>query len=312
MEIFSTETKFKFVKHDKIAFSLSALLILASLGSFLFQGLNFGIDFAGGALTQLKFEKPVALKDLRNGLADLDLGDMVVQEFGSPDEVLVRVEAKPDMAEEERAQIAKKVVTALEKTVEGKIDIRRVEFVGPQVGDELTQQGVMAVIYSMIAILIYVAWRFELRFAYGAVLALIHDITLTLGVFSLLQKEFTLVVVAALLTVIGYSLNDTIVVYDRIREEMKRLKNSPIETIIDVAVNRTLARTLVTSLTTLLVLTALLLFGGEVIFDFAFTLFMGVLIGTYSSIFVASPMVLLLDRQSKKSAPGGAASKETA
>ncbi|MBF0384083.1 MAG: protein translocase subunit SecF, partial [Magnetococcales bacterium] len=229
-----------------------------------------------------------------------DLGDFVIQEFGAPEEILIRVEKQVADVKSQN-ELSHNIVKALGPVAgKEKVDLRRVEFVGPQVGAELTEKGILAVVYSMVAILIYVAWRFELRFAYGAVLALIHDLGITIGFFSIMQKEFTLVVVAALLTVIGYSLNDTIVVYDRIREEMKRFKSKDLPFIINEAVNRTLARTMITSLTTLLVLVALLVFGGEVIHDFALTLFLGVLIGTYSSIFVASPIVLLLNKKKSK------------
>ncbi len=301
MELIRKNTEIDFIQRRKVAFAVSVVLLLASIGSLLFQGLNFGIDFSGGTLVQVRFKQAHPVGEIRDALSGLNLGDVVIQEFGVPEEILIRVE-KQASGGEARGDLVRQVVESLHPLAGGKdgVESRRVEFVGPQVGEELTEKGMMAILYSMIAILAYVAWRFELRFAYGAVLALIHDVTITVGLFSLLQKEFTLVVVAALLTVIGYSLNDTIVVYDRIREEMKRLKKQSLEVILNEAVNRTLSRTLVTSLTTILVLVALLLFGGEVIHDFALTLFFGVLVGTYSSIFVASPMVLILDRGEKK------------
>ncbi|MBF0368352.1 MAG: protein translocase subunit SecF [Magnetococcales bacterium] len=301
MELITKKTHIDFIRWRKLAFSFSIGLILLSLISLGVQGLNYGIDFSGGTLVQLRFPGPAPVGEIRKALSDLDLGDVVIQEFGRPEEILVRVERQEGQeASSNQAQLAQRIVASLNGLAgEEGVELRRVEFVGPQVGEELTTKGIMAVLYSMIVILAYVAWRFELRFAYGAVLALIHDLAITVGFFSLLQKEFTLVVVAALLTVIGYSLNDTIVVYDRIREEMKRLKKEPMTLIINEAVNRVLARTLVTSLTTILVLVALILFGGEVIHDFALTLFLGVLVGTYSSIFVASPMVLLMDRKGR-------------
>jgi preprotein translocase subunit SecF len=300
MELFTSKKNIDFISKRKLAYGLSLLMILASIGSIVFQGLNFGIDFSGGTLVQVKFQTPPDLKQIRTVLSSLDLGDVVIQEFGSPEEILIRVEKQVTDAKAQ-SELSQKIIKILEPIADkNSVDLRRVEFVGPQVGEELTEKGIMAVIYSMIAILFYVAWRFELRFAYGAVLALIHDLGITIGFFSLMQKEFTLVVVAALLTVIGYSLNDTIVVYDRIREEMKRFKSKDLIFIINEAVNRTLSRTMITSMTTLLVLVALLLFGGEVIHDFALTLFLGVLIGTYSSVFVASPIVLLLNKKSSK------------
>lgn len=296
MELIQTKSGIDFIRWRKVAYFFSGFLILSSLGSLLFQGMNFGIDFTGGTLVQVKFVNPPPLSDIRKALSSQDLGDVVIQEFGTAQEVLIRVEKQASGVEEQSA-LASRVVEALKPLAgEGGVESRRVEFVGPQVGAELAEKGIMAIVYSMIAILAYVAWRFEMRFAYGAVLALIHDVCITVGLFSLLQKEFTLVVVAALLTVIGYSLNDTIVVYDRIREEMKRMKKQTLSVIINEAVNRTLSRTLITSLTTLMVLVALLVFGGAVIHDFALTLFFGVLVGTYSSVFVASPIVLLLDQ----------------
>ena len=300
MELINRLTRIPFIQWRRYTFTLSGALILISLLSLVTQGLNFGIDFSGGSLAQVKFKQAAPLGEIRQALSALDLGDVVLQEFGSPEEVLIRVEKK-EADPVQQSKLGDKIIEAL-KPIAGKdgVTLRRMEFVGPQVGAELSQQGALAMLYSLAAILIYVAWRFELRFAYGAVLALGHDVLITLGFFSILQKEFTLVVVAALLTVIGYSLNDTIVVYDRIREEMKRMKSATLPDIINEAVNRTLSRTLVTSLTTILVLVALLMFGGEVIHDFALTLFFGVLIGTYSSIFVASPMVLLLDQKKKR------------
>jgi preprotein translocase subunit SecF len=300
MEMLSSKSNINFIGKRKLAYGLSLIMIFVSFSSLLLQGLNFGIDFSGGTLVQVRFQTPPNIKDIRSALSSLELGDVVIQEFGSPKEILIRVEKQVADAKAQ-SELSQHIIKTL-TPVAGKdgVDLRRVEFVGPQVGEELTEKGIMAVIYSMVAILFYVAWRFELRFAYGAVLALIHDLGITIGFFSLMQKEFTLVVVAALLTVIGYSLNDTIVVYDRIREEIKRFKSKDLTFIINEAVNRTLSRTLITSMTTLLVLMALLIFGGEVIHDFALTLFLGVLIGTYSSVFVASPIVLLLNKKQSK------------
>jgi preprotein translocase subunit SecF len=293
------KTHFDFVGWRMAAYLLSGLLMVISLLSLLMQGLNFGIDFSGGTLVQVQFTHPVPVGNIRTALSGMDLGDVVIQEFGAPEEILIRVERRANADDEgQDSKLAQAIAKALEPVAnDGQVNLRRVEFVGPQVGHELSEKGAMAMIYSLVAILLYVAWRFEFRFAYGAVLALGHDVLITLGFFSVLQKEFTLVVVAALLTVVGYSLNDTIVVYDRIREEMKRLKRQPLAMVINLAINETLSRTLMTSLTTILVLIALLIFGGEVIHDFALTLLFGVVVGTYSSIFVASPIVLLLERR---------------
>ncbi|MBF0624838.1 MAG: protein translocase subunit SecF [Magnetococcales bacterium] len=296
MKFLLKKTAWDFVRWSYPAMALSLLLMLGSAGSLMVKGLNLGIDFSGGILIQLRFPGPAPVKEIRHELSGMTLGDVVIQEFGTPDEVLIRVEQQTD-ARRDVSQLSDEVVKRLTPLAGDQgIELRRVEVVGPQVGQELTQQGILAVLYSLVAILIYVAWRFEFRFALGAVLALVHDVTITMGYFSLFEREFTLVVVAALLTVIGYSLNDTIVVYDRIRDEVKRMKRQPMAAIINEAVNQTLSRTLVTSLTVLIVLVALLIFGGEVIHDFALTLFLGVVVGTYSSVYVASPVVLLMNR----------------
>ncbi|MBF0399154.1 MAG: protein translocase subunit SecF [Magnetococcales bacterium] len=292
-----SKTRFDFVRFRVVAFFLSGSLVLLSIISLLVQGLNLGIDFSGGTLVQLRFAKPPHVDQIRLALSHLELGDIVIQEFGAPEEILIRVEKQATNTDEQNALAARVVEAILPLSPEGGAELRRVEFVGPQVGSELTINGLLAVFYSMIAILIYVAWRFEWRFAYGAILALLHDTIITVGLFSVTQKEFTLVVVAAVLTVIGYSINDTIVVFDRIREERVRMKKQSMAETINQAINDTLSRTVITSLTVVLVLVALLLFGGLVIHDFALALFCGVVVGTYSSIFVASPIVLLLERQ---------------
>jgi preprotein translocase subunit SecF len=223
-------------------------------------------------------------------LADNGFGDALAQHFGSSRDVLVRLAPRDDISS---ADLSNRAFAAIEN-ISGKAELRRVEFVGPQVGDELTEQGGLAMLYALIGILIYVALRFEYRFAVGSVIALVHDVLITIGVFSLFQIEFDLPVLAAVLAVIGYSLNDTIVVYDRIRENFRRIRKGTPEKIINISLNQTLSRTLVTSLTTLLVLIALFIFGGEIIHGFAFALIVGVIIGTYSSIYVASSAVLYL------------------
>ncbi|OSM02049.1 protein translocase subunit SecF [Magnetofaba australis] len=312
MRFFNKLTDFDFTGRRQLAFMLSGALIVVSLLSLVTQGLNFGIDFTGGTLVQVRFEQNAPIVQMRQELDKLDLGDMAIQEFGDPREALIRFE-KQGKDNKEQQELLGGVMGALEGIVgKGKVEQRRVEFVGPQVGDELAEQGLLAMLLSLGAILIYVAFRFEARFAVGAVAALIHDVFLTMGFFSLIHHEFTLVVVAALLTVVGYSLNDTIVVYDRIREEMKRLKKQPLGTVINEAVNRTLSRTLVTSLTTILVLLALLVLGGAVIHDFALTLFFGVVVGTYSSIFVASPVIMFMDKGKPSPLQGGKPTVESA
>ncbi|MBF0191340.1 MAG: protein translocase subunit SecF [Magnetococcales bacterium] len=297
MELISSKLNIDFVGFRKWAYVVSLATLLVSLGFLVTKGLNFGLDFSGGAVMQLRFPGPAPIGEIRTALGRIGLGAAVIQEFGAPEEILIRLHQEKDAKEHEASKVAQKimdVVTPLATT--GKVELRRVEFVGPQVGRELTVNGIWAVVYSWLAILIYVGVRFEFRFAFGAVLALVHDVFITMGFFAITQKEFSLVVVAAILTIIGYSINDTIVVFDRIRDETKRLRNQPLETIINEAVNRTLSRTIITALTVVLVLIALIFFGGEVIHDFALTLLLGVVVGTWSSIYVASPIVLEWER----------------
>jgi preprotein translocase subunit SecF len=274
----------------KLALVISIAAILVSIFSMVTQGLNLGIDFTGGTLVEVGYEEPAELQKVRQALADNGFGDALAQHFGSSHDVLVRLAPRDDISS---ADLSNRAFAAIEN-ISGKAELRRVEFVGPQVGDELTEQGGLAMLYALIGILIYVALRFEYRFAVGSVIALVHDVLITIGVFSLFQIEFDLPVLAAVLAVIGYSLNDTIVVYDRIRENFRRIRKGTPEEIINISLNQTLSRTLVTSLTTLLVLIALFIFGGEIIHGFAFALIVGVIIGTYSSIYVASSAVLYL------------------
>ena len=292
MRLLNRTTNIDFIGKRKIAFLLSALLIVISIASLTLRGLNFGLDFTGGALIEVAYSKAPDLQQVRDNLSTAGLDDAVVQTFGLDTEIVVRI--PPRSEEESSADLSTLVLEALQRDYAGTIDMRRVEFVGPQVGDELTEQGILAVVYALIGIFLYVMMRFQWRFSVGAVAALVHDVIITMGVISLLAVEFDLTVVAALLAVIGYSLNDTIVLFDRIRENFPRLRNSkPIE-VVNTSVNQTLSRTLMTSLTTLLVLLALFTFGGEIINAFAFTLIIGVLVGTYSSIYVASTTLLEL------------------
>jgi preprotein translocase subunit SecF len=275
-----------------IAVGISVVLMLIAIGSIVVRGLNLGIDFTGGTLIEVGYEEPANLESVRAVLTAAGYGDAAVQQFGTPRDVLIRLGTS--VAEGDSARLSNEVFAALSDAVDGKVELRRVEFVGPQVGDELTEDGALAVLVALMAILVYVAMRFEWRFAVGSVIALVHDVTITVGIFALLQIEFDLPVLAAVLAVIGYSLNDTIVVFDRIRENFRKMrKGLPVE-IVNRSLNETLSRTLVTSLTTMLVLLALFFLGGEIIHGFAFALLIGVLIGTYSSIYVASTAVLVL------------------
>ena len=284
--------KFNFMGGRKIALAVSTLLILISLGSLLTRGLNVGIDFTGGTVIELGYPQPVDLQPIRDTLAKAGYGDAIVQHFGSAKEVLVRLAPRDG---QDKAEVSSQVIELLRQQAgDADVQVRRVDFVGPQVGEELREDGGLAVLYALIAILIYVSLRFEYRFSLGAVAALVHDVLITLGVFSILQLEFDLSVLAAILAVIGYSLNDTIVVFDRIRENFRKLrKKTPIE-VVNISINETLSRTLMTSFTTLLVLFSLYAFGGEVIASFALALIVGVFVGTYSSIYVASSTALMM------------------
>jgi len=275
-----------FINKRKYAMIFSALLLIVSIISLGFQGLKLGIDFTGGTLIEVGYQQTADLQDIRTKLASANYTGTNVQYFGSDTEVLIQLEPQ--------ATSSAKLSSSIIQMLGDGIDMRRVEFVGPKVGEELTNDGGLALLYALIGILIYVAFRFEYRFALGSIAALIHDVIITLGVFSILQIEFDLTVLAAILAVIGYSLNDTIVVFDRIRENFLSTRHIEPKPIVNDALNQTLARTLMTSLTTLLVLLALFYLGGEVIHSFAGALIIGVIIGTYSSIFVASSMILAL------------------
>jgi preprotein translocase subunit SecF len=292
MRILNRKTHIDFMGKRKLAFIISALLIILSITTLALRGLNFGLDFTGGTLIEVSYPSAVEVGDVKANLRAADVADAVVQQFGTASDIVVRV--PPRSAEESSAELSTVVLGALQQGVEGEVLMRRVEFVGPQVGEELTEQGILAVVYALIGIFLYVMFRFQWRFSVGAVVALVHDVIISMGILSLLQIEFDLTVVAALLAVIGYSLNDTIVLFDRIRENFPRMrKGSPVE-VVNTSVNETLSRTLMTSMTTLLVLIALFTFGGEIIHAFAFTLIVGVLVGTYSSIYVASSTLLHL------------------
>lgn len=291
MQFLSKETHINFMSKRLLAAAFSIILVVVSLGSLVTQGLNFGIDFTGGTMIELGYQEQVELSQLRQDLAEGGYPDATVQNFGSIHDVLIRL---PVIETQNMAELSNEVVTMLQSKSEAEIDVRRVEFVGPQVGDELTEQGGLAMLYALIGILIYVSLRFEYRFAIGSVVALIHDVVITLGFFSLTRIEFDLTVLAAILAIIGYSLNDTIVVFDRIRETFLKMRKGSSEEIVNTSLNATLSRTLMTSLTTLLVVVALFMFGGEVIHAFSIALLCGIVIGTYSSIYIASNTILAM------------------
>ena len=291
-----------FVGKRKYAMLFSAILLIVSITSIGFQGLKFGIDFTGGTLIELGYEKTADLEGIRSKLASANFKGANVQYFGSDTEVLIQLEPQ--------AASSAKLSSSIIRMLGEDIDIRRVEFVGPKVGEELTNDGGLAMLYALIGILIYVAFRFEYRFALGSIAALVHDVIITLGVFSLLQIEFDLTVLAALLAVIGYSLNDTIVVFDRIRENFLATRHVEPGPIVNEALNQTLSRTLMTSFTTLLVLIALFYLGGEVIHSFSGALLIGVVIGTYSSIYVASSTILVMGISKEDMLPSEKEKKE--
>ncbi len=290
MQILGHNTQIDFMGKRKLAMIFSILLILLSIGSLATRGLSFGIDFTGGTLIEVAYPESADLGEIRDLLEEAGFGDAQVQHFGTSRDVLIRIAPRDNKV---TAELSEEVLTTLQNA-DSAATMRRVEFVGPQVGEELTEQGGLAVLYALLGILIYITLRFEYRFSFGAVAALVHDVIITLGVFSLVQVEFDLTVLAAILAVIGYSLNDTIVVFDRIRENFRKMRKGTPTDIMNVSINQTLARTMMTSLTTLLVLFALFFLGGEIIHSFALALIVGVFVGTYSSIFVAGASTLAL------------------
>lgn len=264
--------------------------MIIAIVSLATRGLQMGIDFTGGTLIEVGYQKSADLTVLRKTLGEIGFSDATVQNFGTAKDVLIRLKPREGVSGND---ISAKVLEAINKTTTEPASVRRVEFVGPQVGDDLAEDGFLALLYSTIGILIYVAWRFEWKFSVGAIIATFHDVIVTLGVFSVFGLEFDLTVLAAILALIGYSLNDTIVVYDRIRENFRDMRNTSTEDIMNLSVNVTLSRTIMTSFTVFLVLLSLFFLGGEVIHNFSIALLFGVVFGTYSSIFIASPMALM-------------------
>ncbi len=283
------DTKIGFMRLSRYGFFLSGLLCLASLLLFFFVGLNVGVDFKGGTVVSIRTEQPANIDELRGKIDGLGLGSAELQEYGSPNDILIRIEAQSGGEEAEQAAVVK-----LKDALGPGIEYRSVEVVGPKVSGELAQQGILAVVLSIFCVLFYIWFQFEWQFAVGAVLSLLHDVVLSIGLFCLIGLEFNLSIIAAILTIVGYSLNDTVVVFDRIREFLRKYKSMPLVDLIDFSINSVLPRTLLTSVTTLIALTSLYIFGGEVISGFTFAMIWGVLVGTYSSIFIASPVLILL------------------
>ena len=287
MQIFSKDKIYDFMGKSNIFISISIVLMLSSYFFLYTKGLNYGIDFAGGTVVQVKYDKEAPIKQIRKSIAkDKAFANATITKFGSPDEIVIRFATTSGSVSTDAGD---KIKNLLKGT--GNFKIRRVDIVGPKVGGELREKGVMAMVMSILAILIYVGFRFEWRFALASVIALVHDVSIAMGAIALFQVDFNLDVLAALLTLLGYSLNDTIIVFDRIREGIGDTKDLNLFNVINDSVSKTLSRTMLTSLTTFFVVLTLFLLGGEIIYSFSFTLLVGIIVGTYSSVFVASPML---------------------
>ncbi len=309
---FPAESRINFMGMRRLFFAVSAVMIIGSLILIPTKGLNFGIDFAGGIVIEAQSMRgPADLSAMRSTLSNLGLGEVGLQQFGEPTDVLIRVQRQPgDDAEQQRA------VEALKSALGDGYEYRRTEFVGPKVGDELIQDATIAVVLTMLGIMGYIWFRYEWQFGINALIAVFHDVITTVGLFALIGMEFNLSTVAAVLTIAGYSVNDTVVVYDRVREELRRYKKMPLPELINLALNRTLSRTVMTSGLTLLAVLALYLFGGEVLRGFSLAMIWGIVIGTYSTIFVATPMLIYMNLRrggdADKPAPEAGATAGTA
>ena len=300
LRLISDNINIQFIKLKKLAFSFSLSLSILSILAVIFIGLNFGIDFKGGILIEVRTSDNISIADIRSNISDLDIGEISIQEFGVNTDYLIRVERQKgeDDAQQKAVELIK---NNLSTTFLDKIEYRRLEFVGPTVSKDLVFDGVMAIICAITAMLAYIWFRFELPFAIGAIIALVHNIILTMGVFALLGLEFNLATVAAILLIIGYSMNDTVVVYDRIRENLRKFKKMNLIELLDKSINQTLTRTINTTVTTILALGALYIIGGQIIADFAFAMLWGIIVGTYSSIFIAATILIYLNvRKSDK------------
>tara|TARA_Y100001935_G_scaffold24766_1_gene18166 strand:- start:9693 stop:10607 length:915 start_codon:yes stop_codon:yes gene_type:complete len=294
LRLISDNTTIKFIRLKTFSFSLSAALSILAILSVVFIGLNFGIDFKGGILLEVRTANNISISDIRKEVSNLNIGEVSIQEFGAKSDYLIRVERQKgsDNAQQIAVEALKGV---LNSAFADGIEYRRLEYVGPTVSKDLISDGVMAIFFAIVAMLAYIWFRFELPFAIGAIVALLHDIILTLGVFSILGLEFNLSTVAAILLIIGYSMNDTVVVYDRIRENLRKFKKMELKSLLDKSINETLTRTINTTITTMLALGALYLIGGQIISDFAFAMLWGIIVGTYSSIFIASTILVYLN-----------------
>lgn len=297
--LFSIKSSINFLSKKKITFALSAILVVASLVMSFTRGLNFGIDFIGGILIEAKFEKQPDIAKMRQVLAEQKIGDISLQSFGGGNEVLIRVGQK-SVESNEKIAVMNTIKEAIKANFEGEIDYRKEEYVGPKVGSELIKSAAISLMLAFIAILIYISIRFEWQYGVGAIVALFHDVILTVGFFSITQLEFNLSSIAAILTIIGYSINDSVVIFDRIRENVRKFKKMTIEEVLNSSINSNLTRTMITSFTTIVALIALVLMGGEVIKSFSLSALFGVIVGTYSSIYIASPILSYMDLRSSK------------
>lgn len=299
LRLISDDINIKFIRLRKFAFPLSLSLSIFSIIAVIFVGLNFGIDFKGGILVEVRTSDNIKINDIRNAVNDLNIGEVSIQEFGAKTDYLIRVERQQG-ADDAQQKAVELIKTNLTSTFSDQIEYRRLEFVGPTVSRDLVFDGIMAIICAITAMLAYIWFRFELPFAIGAVVALVHDIILTMGVFAILGLEFNLATVAAILLIIGYSMNDTVVVYDRVRENLRKFKKMNLIDLLDKSVNQTLSRTINTTVTTILALGALYFIGGQIIADFAFAMLWGIVVGTYSSIFIAATILIYLNVRSNQ------------
>ncbi len=292
LKLIPDNTHIKFIDYRKIAYIFSLTLIVFSFGLYFNKGLNYGIDFEGGIMIEIGTENAADISAIRSAMNNLNMGDVKVQEFGAHNDVLIRLEQQNGLTVD---QVVEKVRAILPTVIEGDISYRRTETVGSTVSKELIADGIMSVFLAIGAVLIYIWFRFEWQFGIGAVAALFHDVILTIGMFSFTGMEFNLSTIAAILTIVGYSLNDTVVVYDRIRENLRKFRKMPLAELLDLSINDTLSRTTMTSFTTMIALFALFFLGGEAIHGFSAAMIWGIFVGTYSSIFIASPILLLVE-----------------
>ena len=289
--MFNFKSDIQFINYFRIFIFISLILIIISIGSIFYKGLNFGVDFKGGTLIELRVENTeIGIGDVRQSFIKMNLGDVNVKKFGKGNDYLIKFE----QTDKNKENFIENIKAQLSKNLGGNFSFRRVENVGPKVSGELLRSGLIAIVLSLSAMLIYIWIRFEWQFSLGAIIALIHDVIITIGFFSILEFEINLSIVAALLTIVGYSMNDTVVIFDRVRENLKKYSSKTINEISNLSINETLSRTIITSLTTLLALLSIFFFGGKILQGFSFAMILGVIFGTYSSIFIANPILMKL------------------